>query len=345
MFNFCNLHIKYCFLIIVLLVFTSPVYSYGNKLVIAHRGASGYLPENTLGAAVMAYASGADFLELDLVMTKDGHLIVLHDLTLNATTDVEQAFPDRAGKDGKYHAVDFSLHEVKQLKVHERSGRRGTGQAFPDRFPIDSKIFGVPTLEEMILLVQGLAKSHGRKMGLYIEIKGHDFHRKHHLDPGFKLLEVLNKYGYKNNSDPIFIQTFDSDMLKYLRHELKTRIKLVQLLGENRWRLSDTDFSYLKTEEGMKEVSLYADGIGPWLNQLVTGVDFLGKAQITDLLKNARNNDLLIHPYTFRADRLPSYTSSFDELLDLFFQEVGVDGIFTDHPDQAVRYLEKYSSN
>ena len=89
----------------------------------------------------------------------------------------------------------------------------------------------------------------------------------------------------------------------------------------------------------------YADGIGPWMNQLVTGVDFSGKAQITDLLKIARNNDLLIHPYTFRADRLPSYTSSFDELLDLFFQEVGVDGIFTDHPDQAVRYLEKYSSN
>ena len=200
-------------------------------------------------------------------------------------------------------------------------------------------------LEEMIQLVQGLAKSHGRKMGLYIEIKGHDFHRKHHLDPGFKLLEVLKKYGYKNNSDPIFIQSFDSDMLKYLRHELKTRIKLVQLLGENRWRLSDTDFSYLKTEEGMKEVSEYADGIGPWMNQLVTGVDFSGKAQITDLLKIARNNDLLIHPYTFRADRLPSYTSSFDELLDLFFQEVGVDGIFTDHPDQAVRYLDKYLSN
>ena len=345
MFNFCNLHIKYCFLIILLLVFTSPVYSYGNKLVIAHRGASGYLPEHTLGAAVMAYASGADFLELDLVMTKDGHLIVLHDLTLNGTTDVEQVFPDRAGKDGKYHAVDFNLHEVKQLKVHERSARRGTGQAFPDRFPIDSKMFGVPTLEEVILLVQGLAKSHGRKMGLYIEIKGHDFHRKHHLDPGFKLLEVLNKYGYKNNSDPIFIQSFDSEMLKYLRHELKTRIKLVQLLGENRWRLSDTDFSYLKTEEGMKEVSEYADGIGPWMNQLVTGVDFSGKTQITDLLKIARNNDLLIHPYTFRADRLPSYTSSFDELLDLFFQEVGVDGIFTDHPDQAVRYLEKNSSN
>ena len=117
---------KYFFVFILLFfVVCSSVHASKQKLVIAHRGASGYVPEHTLGAAVMAYASGADFLELDLVMTKDGHLIVLHDLTLNGTTDVEQVFPDRAGKDGKYHAVDFNLHEVKQLKVHERSSRRG----------------------------------------------------------------------------------------------------------------------------------------------------------------------------------------------------------------------------
>ena len=121
MFNFCNLLIKYYFINILLLIFTNTVYSYGNKLVIAHRGSSGYLPEHTLGSAVMAYASGADYLELDLVMSKDEHLMVLHDLTLNATTNVEQVFPDRAGKDGKYHAADFYLHEVKQLKVHELS--------------------------------------------------------------------------------------------------------------------------------------------------------------------------------------------------------------------------------
>ena len=103
-----------CFFVLILLFFVvcSSVHASKQKLVIAHRGSSGYLPEHTLGAAVMAYASGADFLELDLVMTKDGHLIVLHDLTLNATTDVGQVFPDRAGKDGKYHAVDFNLSEV-----------------------------------------------------------------------------------------------------------------------------------------------------------------------------------------------------------------------------------------
>ena len=101
-----------------------------NKLVIAHRGASGYLLEYTLESAVMAYASGADFLELDVVMTKDGHLIVIHDMTLNATTDVEEVFPDRAGQDGQYEALYFTLAEIKRLRVHERSVKRGRGKSF-----------------------------------------------------------------------------------------------------------------------------------------------------------------------------------------------------------------------
>ena len=118
-------------------------------------------------------------------------------------------------------------------------------------------------------------------------------------------------------------------MLKYLRYELKTKLNLVQLIGENRWRLSDTDFDYIKTEKGMKEVSGYADGIAPWMNQLINGVDFSGKAKIMDLVNVSRQYNLLIHPYTFRSDRLPPYASSFEELLDLFFVQVGVDGIFT----------------
>jgi glycerophosphoryl diester phosphodiesterase len=105
--------------------------------------------------------------------------------------------------------------------------------------------------------------------------------------------------------------------------------------------LSDTDFTYLKSKKGMKEVSQYAEGIGPWMNQVVTGIDYSGKVQITDLVANARRHSLLIHPYTFRADRIPSYVSSFEELLHIFFNEVQVDGIFTDFPDIVVNYLEK----
>jgi glycerophosphoryl diester phosphodiesterase len=315
------------------------------RLVIAHRGASGYIPEHTFSGAVMAYASGADYLELDVVMTKDGHLIVMHDLTLDETTNVEDVFPDRANNKNKYNVVDFSLNEIKLLKVHERSSRNAKDAAFPSRFPIEYQLFRVPTLDEMILLVKGLSKSFGHNIGLYIELKAPDFHRKYKLDPAKTLLNLLNHHGYQEASDPIFIQSFDSETLKSLRFEHKTKIRLIQLIGENQWKLSDTDFTYLKSKNGMKEVSQYAEGIGPWMNQVVTGIDFSGKVQITELVENARRHDLLIHPYTFRADRLPSYVSSFEELLHIFFNEVQIDGIFTDFPDLVVDYLEKNPIN
>ena len=314
-------------------------------MVIAHRGASGYLPEHTYSGAVMAFASGADFLELDVVMTKDGHLIVMHDLTLNATTNVEEVFPEKNNKKGKSQVIDFTLNEIKLLKVHERSSRTGKNAAFPQRFPIDSQLFEIPTLDNMINLVKGLSKSSGRIMGLYIEIKAPEFHKKHNKDPASTLLKMLKHHGFKEATDPVFIQSFDSKTLKELRYQHKTRLRLIQLIGENHWRLSDTDFTYLKSEKGLNEVSKYADGIGPWMNQLVTGVDFSGNFQITNLVKNARRKDLLIHSYTFRADRLPDYVSNFDELLDIFLNEVGLDGIFTDFPDLVVSYLESNSAN
>ena len=319
--------------------------AYAKKLVIAHRGASGYLPEHTYSGAVMAFASGADFLELDVVLTKDGHLIVMHDLTLNATTNVEEVFPEKKNKKGKYQVIDFTLNEIKLLKVHERFSRTGKNAAFPQRFPIDYQLFEIPTLDNMINLVKGLSKSSGRIMGLYIEIKAPEYHSKHNKDPASTLLKLLNHHGFKEATDPVFIQSFDSKTLKKLRYQHKTRLRLIQLIGENHWRLSDTDFTYLKSEKGLNEVSKYADGIGPWMNQLVTGVDFSGNFQITNLVKNAHRKDLLIHSYTFRADRLPEYVSNFDELLDIFLNEVGVDGIFTDFPDLVVSYLESNSAN
>jgi len=334
--------------IIWVILFAYSIFSqsaYAKKLVIAHRGASGYLPEHTYSGAVMAHASGADFLELDVVMTKDGHLIVMHDLTLNATTNVEEVFPERKNEKGKYQVIDFSLNEIKLLKVHERSSRTGKNSAFPQRFPIGYQLFEVPTLNKMINLVKGLSKSTGRMMGLYIELKAPEFHRKKKMDPVLALLKLMNNHGFHEATDPVFIQSFDSNTLKKLRYQHKTRLRLIQLIGENRWKISSTDFTYLKSEKGMNEVAQYADGIGPWMNQLVTGIDFSGNAQITNLLKIVRQKDLIIHPYTFRADRLPSYVSSFDELLAVFFNEVDVDGIFTDFPDKVVCFLESNSTN
>ena len=334
-----------CGFVILYLTIPSNTFASQEKLVIAHRGASGYVPEHTLEGAVLAFAMKADFLELDVVMTSDGHLIVMHDLTLNATTNVDEIFPDRSGTNGKHLSMEFSLAEVKRLRVHERSNKRGSGPAFIGRFPYESSLFEVPTLEEILKLVNGLKKSHGRIMGLYIEIKGAEIHRQYNLDPAAELLAILERYDYLEASDPIWIQSFDAEVLKTLRHKHKTRLKLVQLIGENRWRLSATDFDYLKTKTGLKEVVGYADGIGPWMNHVVTGKNLAGDLKLTGIVSIAHQLNLKVHPYTMREDRLPDYVETFEDLLHIFFNVVQVDGIFTDFPDQAVKYLEKTSIN
>ena len=332
--------------IILVILFAYSIFSqsaYAKKLIIAHRGASGYLPEHTLESAVLAFAMKADFLELDVVMTRDGHLIVMHDLTLNATTNVDEIFPGRSGNNGKYFTMEFSLAEVKKLRVHERSNKRGSGPAFEGRFPYESLLFEVPTLEEILQLLNGFKQSHGRVMGLYIEIKGAEIHRQYNLDPAKKLLAILERYDYREASDPIWIQSFDAEVLKTMRQRHKTQLKLLQLIGENRWRLSATDFDYLKSEAGLNEVAEYADGIGPWMNQVVTGKNISGDLKLTGIVTMAHHLNLKVHPYTMRADRLPDYAETFEDLLHIFFNLVQVDGIITDYPDRAVKFLEKTS--
>ncbi len=117
------------------------------------------------------------------------------------------------------------------------------------------------------------------------------------------------------------------------------------MIGENRWRLSATDFDYLKTKTGLKEVAGYADGIGPWMNHVVTGKNLAGDLKLTGIVSMAHQLNLKVHPYTMRADQLPDYVETFEDLLHIFFNVVQVDGIFTDFPDQAVKYLEKTSIN
>ncbi|SPX54012.1 glycerophosphoryl diester phosphodiesterase [Klebsiella pneumoniae] len=136
-----------------------------DKMVIAHRGASGYLPEHTLPAKAMAYAQGADYLEQDLVMTKDDRLVVLHDHYLDRVTDVAQRFPQRARKDGRFYAIDFTLAEIKSLKFTEgfepKNGKNV--QTYPGRFPMGKSDFRIHTFEEEIEFVQGLNHSTGKK--------------------------------------------------------------------------------------------------------------------------------------------------------------------------------------
>lgn len=316
-----------------------------SPIVIAHRGASGYLPEHTLAAKAMAHAMGADYLEQDVVLTSDGIPIVLHDIHLDSTTDVAARFPDRARTDGRYYAIDFSVAEIRTLRAHERTGPGGKA-AFPTRFPLGPGLLTVPTLAEEIDFITGLDRSRGRETGLYIELKAPNFHHREGQDIARRVLEVLVEKGYDQRADQVFLQCFDDATLRYLRDDLQTPLPLIQLIADSSWgEDSAVDYDFLQTAAGLDAVAAYADGIGPWLMQIYRGKRADGSVELSKLVTLAQQRGLQVHPYTFRADQLPEGIDSFDELLDIFLRQAAVDGLFTDFPDLARDYLLQHPVN
>ncbi|WP_404786992.1 phytase [Altericista sp. CCNU0014] len=341
-------------------------------IAIGHRGASGELPEHTLGAYKRAIEQGADFIEPDLVSTKDGVLIARHEPNLIATTDVANR-PEFANRkttkvvDGiaeeGFFASDFTLAEIKTLRAVMPQGYRTQ---------IFNGLYEIPTLEEIIALVKQTEADTGRKIGIYPETKHPTFHDDLGLSLEEPLLETLQKTGFTDPSR-IFIQSFEVSNLKELNQ--KTDLPLVQLLDAYDVALDGSliyesvnkqpyDFTVkgdprtyadLQTPEGLKEISTYADGIGPWKRMIVSvkGVDANGDGQADDvngdgavndadktttaptsLVQDAHAADLLVHPYTFRnegrflaSDYNGDPAQEFQQFINL-----GVDGYFTDFP-------------
>ena len=310
-------------------------------IVIAHRGASGYLPEHTLEGVALAHAQGAHYIEQDVVMTRDGALVVLHDLYLDAVTDVAERFPGRQREDGRHYAIDFTLAEIRTLRVGERLRDDGTPR-FPGRFPAGERFFRVPTLDEEIRLIQGLNRSTGRQAGLYIEPKAPAWHHAEGHDLMAAILELLGRHGLHRREDPVFLQSFDYDELRRAREALGTELKLVQLIGENSWNESPSDFDYLRSEAGLSAVADFAQGIGPWLPQVIE-IPPGGRARPTDLVPLAHRLGLFVHAYTLRADELPPGVGGVAGAIRLLTEEVGLDGVFADQPDQVLRLLSPES--
>ncbi|MDT8320366.1 MAG: glycerophosphodiester phosphodiesterase [Xanthomonadales bacterium] len=321
---------------------TTGVEDMNSFIVIAHRGAAGYLPEHTLAGTAMAHAMGADFIEQDVVMTRDRALIVLHDLTLEAVTDVASRFPGRKRADGGYYAMDFALEEIRSLRVNERVDARGRA-VFPGRFPPQRRLFAIPTLAEEIELIQGLNRSTGRTAGIYVEPKALAWHDAQGYDLVAEVLQVLDRHGYRSRSDPAYLQSFDAAELRRTREELGCDLKLVQLIGENRWRESDTDFKQMRSAHGLRQVAAYADGVGPWIPQLLRGGK-AGSPAVPDWVAQARDLGLFLHAYTLRADALPRGIDSVEKTVREWLLPAGLDGVFTDHPDQVLRALERLDS-
>ena len=305
-------------------------------LIIAHRGASGYLPEHTLAAKALAYGQGADFLEQDVVLSKDGVPVIFHDTHIDTTTDVAKKFPGRQRADGRFYALDFSVGELKQLNVTERFNPKTGKAAFPKRFPVGVGSFQVVTLEEEIQFIQALNRSTGRHVGIYPELKAPAWHRQEGRDLSAAVLPLLRKYGYDAKDSACYLQCFEYAEIKRLRGELDWKGKLVMLLGGKGKGPGETDFTYLQTDDGLAELAKVVDGIGPPISSYVTGKS-PAERQVTDLAARARKAGLKSHPYTLRADELPPCVASVGELLSALFTDAKVDGLFTDFPDLCIK--------
>ncbi|MGK0305319.1 MAG: glycerophosphoryl diester phosphodiesterase [Gammaproteobacteria bacterium] len=316
---------------LLMIAFTSQVIA-SKPLVIAHRGAPGYLPEHTLESVTLAYALGADFIEQDLVVTKDLKLIVLHDIHLETVTNVEQIFPIRKREDGRYYALDFTLTELKTLNVHERQDAKGN-QVFPNRYK-GKGTFQIATFEEQIELIQQLNRQLNKNTGLYPEIKSPAWHKEQGVDISQLVMAVLRKHQLDDPNKAIYLQCFDFAETQRLRNDLNAKVKLIQLIAENDWLESPTDYDDLKTQAGLKAIAKVAQGVGPWIPQLVD----LKTMQPTAFVDQAHIAGLKVHPYTFRKDALPENINT-QQTLQLLFKDLKVDGLFTDFTDTVVTYL------
>jgi glycerophosphoryl diester phosphodiesterase len=299
-------------------------------LVIAHRGASGHRPEHTLEAYRLAVEMGADFIEPDLVSTKDGVLIARHENEISGTTDVAERFPDRRRTktvDGRtetgWFTEDFTLAEIKTLRARER---------LPFRSHAYDGQFEIPTFDEVIALAQQLGKTAGRTIGVYPETKHPTYFRSIRLPLEEPLLASLDKHGWNRRDAPVFIQSFEQGNLRELRK--RTQVRLVQLVSG----------AELLNGDGMKQIAGYADGLGPEKRLIVPENADGSLGTPTDVISRAHAAGLVVHVWTLRIEKefLPAGYKGRPEAEFEQFRQLGVDGVFTDFPDVAVKAYGPY---
>lgn len=303
-------------------------------LIIAHRGASGYLPEHTLAAKALAHAFGADCLEQDVVLTQDDVPVVFHDLILDEITNVAEVFSTRRRADGHFYVIDFTFAELRRLEVHERIDPLTHLPTYPQRFQQRCD-FKIEALATEIAFIQELDRVRSRQTALYTEVKSPAFHRAHGKDLTRSVLDTLARFGYHSKDCPVWLQCFDFAELTRIHDELNCQLKLVQLIGENAWQESDSDYDALRTPAGLQAIARIASGIGPWIPQLVQW-QADGAVKISELTAQAHALGLAVHPYTFRVDDLPAHAPSSEAVHRVLFDSVKVDGLFSDFCDVSL---------
>jgi glycerophosphoryl diester phosphodiesterase len=329
-------------------------------IIIAHRGASGYRPEHTLASYELAIRMGADYIEPDLVATRDGVLVARHENEISETTDVAQ-HPEFAGRkttkhiDGRvvqgWFTEDFSYAELKTLRARER---------LPDIRPNNTAydgLYTIPSLQEILdLLREHQADNPGHAVGIYPETKHPSYFAGLGLSLEEPLVMALHKNGYRGREAKVFIQSFEVGNLKKLRH--MTELPLVQLMDaagqpyDVQAAGDPRGYADMATAQGLKEIATYANAVGPNKNLIIPRNAQDGLTAETRFVRDAHAAGLKVHAWTFRAENEFQAADFRTALLDthehrrryakLFpgefqrFFAIGIDGLFTDHTDIAM---------
>ncbi len=292
--------------------------------VIAHRGASGERPEHTLEAYELAIAQGADWIEPDLVMSKDGVLVCRHDRFLSTTTDVAERpeFADRKtvklsnGEEREdWWAEDFTLSELKTLRARQPYEGRPTSY---------DGLYEIPTFDEVIALVAAHTEETGETVGILPETKQPSALAALDLDVEAALLATFETAGWRDAAAPVIVQSFEPDILVALND--KTDVRLVQLVFDPGTGESNIPLDTL---------SAYADGVGPYKGLIVKD-----DGSVTDFITRAHALGLMVYPWTFRDDALPPDGATAAEEVERMMA-LGADGLFTDFPATALAVRER----
>jgi glycerophosphoryl diester phosphodiesterase len=328
----------------------------GNKapIIIAHRGASGHRPEHTLSSYRLGIEMGADFIEPDLVLTKDGHLVCRHENEIGGTTNVGSKPEFASRKTVKmidserfegWFTEDFTLAELKTLRCKER---------LPQLRPANMAYDGqdeIPTFDEVLALIKGKKAPSGRDLGVYPETKHPTHFDKAGLSFDAPLIAALRAANLDRADAPVFIQSFEVANLKRLA--TKTKAPKIQLVSAEGGPADDpaTTYAAMISNAGLAQIATYAAGIGPQKTMIIPQSSDGTPLPATDLIDRAHAEGLALHPWTFRAENyfLPKDMRRGDLADQVFprlagdlaaecqrFLELGVDGLFSDNPGIAV---------
>jgi glycerophosphoryl diester phosphodiesterase len=323
-------------------------------IIIAHRGASGHRPEHTLSSYRLGIEMGADFIEPDLVLTKDGNLVCRHENEIGGTTNVADK-PEFAARkavkiiDGErfegWFTEDFTLAELKTLRAKER---------LPQLRPANMAYDGqdeIPTFEEVLALIKSKKAPSGLPIGVYPETKHPTYFDRLGLSHDTPLVRAIKAAGLDSATAQIYVQSFEVGNLKRLRG--LTKAKKVQLVSAEGGPadLAGQTYAAMTSDAGLAEIATYAAGIGPQKSMIIPSAADGTPQPATDLVARAHLAGLALHPWTFRAENnflprdlrrgdspSPRYLAEVGDLATECrrFLDLGVDGLFADHPDVAV---------